>query len=140
MGQTARSEIQAAIYTKLMPGGTLDSQLAALGVVGVFDLRAVPDNQPFDYLIIGDSHEMPMNTLGRRGYEVTTTIHIFSRQRGAKATDGMIARLNALLDQQPLTLATHTHVGTFYEDSRDTAQPDGLTLHTLVMYRIITQE
>lgn len=138
--QTSLSEVQAAIYAILVPSGTLDATLAALGVTGVFDFRAVPENQAFDYITLGDATEMPDNAFARRGYDSKILLHIWSRQLGVKTADSILARLNALLDQKPLTLATQSHVYTMYDWSHHIADPDGLTLHVPVRYKIFTQE
>lgn len=138
--QTSLAEIPAAIYAKLVPGGVLDSTLAGLGVTGVFDFRAVPENQAFDYITLGDASEMPDNTFGRRGYDSKILLHIWSRAIGSKTANSILARLNTLLDQQPLSLATQSHVYTMYDWSNRIADPDGLTLHVPVRYKIFTQE
>ncbi|OLE51930.1 MAG: hypothetical protein AUG51_20595 [Acidobacteria bacterium 13_1_20CM_3_53_8] len=140
MVQTASGEIQAAIGNVLVPGGNLDATLTSLGITGIFDQRGVPENQPFDYITIGDTIETPNNTLGRRGYNNTVTIHIWSRQFGQKTVQAMIARLNQLFDQVHLNLATQAHVYTMYDQSMYLPQPDGLTLHAPVRYRFYTEE
>lgn len=140
MSHTALSEIQQAIYDALVPGGTLDATLAGLGVTGVFDLQGIPENQSFDYITIGNALEIPWNTLGLRGYQLTYTIDIWTRQRGTKNVDAMVARINDLLDQQHLMLPTQSHVGTLYDRAQHVLQPDGLTLHVPLRYIIYTQE
>lgn len=140
MVQTATSEIQTAIGNLLVPSGTLDATLANLGVTGVFDIRSVPEDQAFDYITIGDTQETPNNTLGRRGYNNTFIAHIWSRALGTKNAQAMLARLNQLIDQQHLTLATQGHVYTMYDWSQFLPEPDGLTLHVPVRYKIYTEE
>jgi Protein of unknown function (DUF3168) len=138
--QSARREIVEALADILFPANTIQAGLAALGIVGVFDIRAVPENQPFDYLTIGDATELPMNTMGRRGYLTTTTVHFWSRALGTQTADLVIAQLNVLIDQRDLTLATQSHVYTMYDQSMTIPDPDGLTMHTTVRYKIFTQE
>src|SRR5579859_3233812 len=140
MTQLASIEVQAAIYAKLYPSGSFDSTLASYGFTGAFDWRDVPQNQPFDYITLGDSIESPNNTLGRRGYNLHYTIHLWSRQYGDLPSLQAVARLNQLLDQQPLTLATQTHVYTMFNQSLPVADPGGLTLHTALSYMIYTTE
>lgn len=136
--QTALGEVQAAIYQTLVPGGALDGTLASLGVTGVFD--NVPENQAFDYISFGPTTEGPDNTLGRRGYDIMQQIDIWSRQSGFKMAQAILARMNTLLDQQPLTLASHSHVFTMYDHAQELRDPDGLTWHIAVRYKIFTQE
>jgi hypothetical protein len=140
MVQTATSEIQTAIGNILVPSNVLDATLASLGVTGVFDDRAVPESQAFDYITIGDMQEKPNNTLGRRGYDNTVTVHIWSRAFGNKNAQAILARLNQLLDQQHLSLATQAHVYTMYDMSQFLPQPDGLTLHVPVRYMLYSEE
>ena len=140
MTQTAAGEIQVAIGNILVPASTLDATLASLGVTGVFDHRGVPESQPFDYITIGDTIERPNNTLGRRGYNDTITIYIWSRQLGQKTAQAIVARLNQLLDQVHLNLSTQAHVYTMYDQSMYLPQPDGLTLQAPVRYLLYSEE
>lgn len=139
--QSALNEVQAAIYATLVPAGTLDATLSGLGITGVFDVRGVPQGQAFDYIVIGDTREQPFNTLGRRGYVSLCNIHIFSRAPGTKTPFSVLTRINTLLDQQPLTLATQTHVGTMYQGNQPPfTDADDLTTHLVASYQITTQE
>jgi hypothetical protein len=140
MVQTATSEIQAAIGALLVPSGTLDATLASLGITGVFDDMSVPETQAFDYITIGDISEKPHNTLGRRGYDVTFTINVWSRALGTKTAQSILARINQLVDQQHLSLATQAHVYTMYDESQFVPQPDGLTLHVPIRYILYSEE
>lgn len=140
MVQTASSEIQTAIGALLVPGDVLDATLASLGILGVFDTRAVNESQPFDYITIGDIQEKPNNTLGRRGYDTNFTLHIWSRSLGNKNAQLVVARLNQLIDQVHLDLATQDHVSTRYDTSQFLPEPDGLTLHVLVRYMLYSEE
>lgn len=137
---TASVELLPALYAKLAPGGKIDSQLASFGFSGVFNWRGVPEGQPFDYLTIGDIIERPKNTLGKRGYLSSVTIHLWSRQLSSKPSEQAIARLNDLLDQKPLALATQTHIYTMFDQAQLIADMDGLTLHSTIRYQIYTEE
>lgn len=138
--QTSIIQVQQAIYTRLAPSDIPETELASLGVVGVYDKRAVPQNAAFPYVTVGDAYELPDNTLGRKGYRTAHTIHIWSRERGTEEAASIADRLNQLLDQQPLTLASHAHVYTMYDRSFYLDDPDGLTLHVAVRYYIKTEE
>lgn len=140
MTQFASAEVFPAIYAKLAPGGVIDSRLAALGFTGVFNWRAVPEGQPFDYIVIGDAVERPKNTFGRRGYSVSVTIHLWSRQSSSKPSEQAIARINTLLDQKPLTLASQSHIFTMFDQAQMIADMDGFTLHSTLRYQIYTEE
>jgi|SRR5579859_3898042 len=140
MVQTAHDEIQTAIYAKLAPLGFVDSQLAALGVVGVFDFVSVVQNQPFDYITIGDGREDPNNAFQQRGYDNRLRIHIWSRQRNTQVPSAILARINTLIDQKDLTLSTQHHVSTMYQNAIWVQDPDGLTIHVVAIYEIFSQE
>src|SRR5260370_3504557 len=100
MVQTAQNEVQTAIYNLLVPSGSLDTQLATLGVTAVIDFVSVQQNQLFDYITLGDAREQPNNTFGRRGYIYRPKIHIWSRQRGTKIPSLILARINQLTDHK----------------------------------------
>lgn len=138
--QSAQNIVSSAIYNILAPGDAPEPGLAALGVTGVYDLRGVPQNATFDYIIIGDCIEQGENTLGRRGYMLTYTIRVWSRGRGTSYATAIISRINQLLDQQPLTLSGHTHVFTMLIRDSWRADPDGITVQGAVQYKIYTQE
>ncbi len=134
--QTSLMELQPAIFTKL----TADSALMAI-ITGVFDFGAVPVNQAFPYVTLGDDTEAPMNAFGTRGYEATVTLHIWDNTPNFKRCKIILAHMNRLLDQQTLTLATQHHVGTWYDFSTTMNDPglDNIR-HMPVRYRVETQE
>jgi len=136
--QTALPELQEAIVTKLKADATLAGVNGL--VTGIFDEGAVPENQAFPYVAIGDGIELPENTFGRRGYIPTMMLHIWSQYVGFKECYTILAQLNELLDQKPLTLATQTHIYTMYDQSQAMNDPDGITRHLAVRYKFMTQE
>lgn len=140
MSQTAQNEVSTAIYSILSPNNTPEPGLASIGVQTVCDFRAVPQNQTFPYITIGDALELPKNTLQRRGYLLTYTIHIWSRYRGTQEASAILSRINTLIDQQPLNLPSQAHVYTMYNRALWLADPDGLTLHVATKYTIYTEE
>ena len=134
---SATGAIQQAIAAKL----TADVQLMLLLTGGIVDFRAIPPGQTYPFLTIGDSTEVPDDRLGRNGYDTTVTLHIFSRQPGAKECQAILTRLNALLNKQPLALGPQNHVGTWYEFSQPMGDPsDDRITHMPVRYRIQAQE
>lgn len=133
---TSLGELQTAIYSALTNDTTLMSTLT-----GVFDIAAVPESQPFPYIAIGDSTEGPMNAFGRRGYEATLTLHIWSDATGFKECYSILARMNYLLDQKILSLASQSHVYTLYDFSSTMNDPGEKSLrHMPVRYRCFAQE
>jgi Protein of unknown function (DUF3168) len=125
--------IQQAIYNRL----TGDSVLMAK-VTGVFDY--VSDNQAFPYITIGEATSNPFRTFSRFGEEVTVTLHIWSRYDGSKEALEILNEMNRLLADQDLAVTGYDTVACFYEFSETLRDPDGITRHLVVRYRIITQK
>lgn len=142
--RTSTSEVSTAVYAKLTGDATLMALLATplVGSYSVFDFGAVPENQPFPYITIGDVTEQPLNAFGRRGYVSRHKIHIWDSQFGGfKNSQTILARLNTLLDQQILTLASQTMVYFLYQQSIPMNDPgDNHILHTSVEYESFAQE
>lgn len=134
--QTSLDELQTAIYAKL----TGDTTLMGM-ITGVFDFGAVPANQPYPFVSIGDTTETPDNRFGRRGYDTTQTLDIWDGSNNFQVCQHILARLNTLLDQQILTLATHHHVFTLYDFSQTLNDPGVNDVrHLVVRYITFTQE
>lgn len=139
--QTSTGEIQAAVYAKFVPSGVLDTGLAAQGVTGVFDFGAVPANQPLPYITIGEFLETPENAFARRGYLARHLMHIWDNALGFKRSQAIMARMNFLIDQKVLTLASQTNVYNLYQQSHNMNDPgvDNIR-HTIVEYETFSQE
>src|SRR5258708_3402464 len=142
--QTALSELSTAVYAKLTGDTTLVALLATpmIGTYAVFDFGAVPENQSFPYLTLGNAQEKPFNAFGRRGYLTRYTIDIWDSQFGGVAkSEQILARMNFLLDQKILTLATQTNVYFLYQGAMHLNDPgEYKILHTPVDYEAFTQE
>jgi hypothetical protein len=135
--QTSLSEVQTAMYARL----TSDTTLMAL-ITAVYDFTAVPDNAVFPYATLGDATETPNNAFGRRGYNTRHLVHTWdSGYGGALKTQNIIARLNFLLDQQPMTLATQKLVYLLFQQAHILPDPGiDKIIHGVVEYDSFTQE
>lgn len=130
---TALLEIQKAVYAKLTGDATLMSK-----VTGVFD--AVPQNQAFPYIVIGDATEVPWDHMGgKRGHETTMALHIWSRYNGFAEALGILADVNRLLDRAALAVTGFATVQCAYEWSTTLRDPDGITRHVPVRYRLLVE-
>src|SRR6266702_3062916 len=101
--QTSLGEVDVAVYAKLTGDSQLVAMLAAplLGSFAVFDFSAVPENQPFPYITLGDNDEKPYNAFGTRGYLTMRKLHIWDSQYGGfQKSQQILARMNTLLDQK----------------------------------------
>ena len=140
--RTSLPELQTAFYAKLMPSGSLQSDLAALGVTGVFDFGYEPANQAFPYItLFSGSGERPDNVFGTRGYASTIQVDIWSFYGGYKECYDILNVINNLFDQQHLALATHAHVYTLYSLGQPLGDPgDERIRRFMVQYTTFTQE
>jgi len=134
--QTSTGEIQTAVYAKF----TADATLMAL-ITGVFDFGAVPPAQAFPYITIGEATEGPENAFARRGYKTRHLMHIWDNAAGFKRSQAILARMNFLIDQKLLTLATQSLVYLLYQQSHNLNDPglDNIR-HTVVEYDTFSQE
>jgi len=142
--QTSLSEVQTAIYSRLTGDTTLMAMLATplMGTFAVFGFGNVPENQSFPYITLGDAQEKPLNAFGTRGYVTMVKVHIWDSQFGGfQKAQQILARMNTLLDQQPMTLATQKLVYFLYQAAITLNDPgDYKILHISVEYESFTQE
>ena len=110
-------------------------------VSGVFDWSAVPPLQAYPFIAIGDSTEGPNNAFQKRGYAATFTLHIWDNSNGFKTCQQILARMNTLLDQQILSLATLHHIYMLYDFSQTLNDPGVNNIkHMPVRYKTFVQE
>lgn len=137
--QTSLSEVQTCVFTRLTDDATLMSLINA-----VYDFTAVPDNAPLPYVTIGDATEQPNNAFGRRGYQTRHLVHSWDSGldlSGTQKTQNIIARLNFLLDQQPMTLASQSLVFFLFQQAHILPDPGiDKIIHGIVEYDTFTQE
>lgn len=131
---TAMGAVQAALYELLSSDATLTTTLGC----AVYD--DVPDSAAMPYVSIGEATEIPWNRFQGTGSELTWTIHAWSRYPGRKEALAILARLNQLLDQIPLTLSGGL-VNLFcrYEMGNVIRDHDGVTRHLVARYRLLVE-
>lgn len=120
--------IQAAIYSKLTP--------ALAGLAAVYDEYPAKDTAAFPYVIIGEASSRAWRTASRHGEEVFCTIHTFSRYQGNAEANAIMAVIDEEMAYQPLNLEGYMLVGCYFDDRRIMRDPDGLTRHGVVTYRL----
>lgn len=124
------SPLQTAIYDLL----TGDSALTAI-VTGVFE--HVPGNQNYPYVVIGDFLSTEFRTHSRDGEQVIATLHIYDEAEGFKVSQSILDRLHTLLgDIDDLVVAGFDFIASWFLGSQTFREPDGLTRHIAVQYRI----
>lgn len=90
----APQELQKTLWTEL----TADTALMAL-VTGVFDSAAVPQNEVFPYVTIGEATFTDRSSHTHRGFAAEVTIHVWdqSDNRGRKKVQEIQAQIDRLL-------------------------------------------
>lgn len=131
---SASFALQQAVVAEL----TGDAALAGLlGGARVYD--DVPERSAFPYLTIGQTTERDWSTGSEPGSEHVFTLHVWSRARGRKQTDAIMAAARDVLHDRPLVLADHRLINLRHEFSDARRDPDGETFHGVVRFRAVTE-
>lgn len=131
---SASFALQQALHGRL----TSDVALTALlGGVRVYD--DVPERAEFPYVTFGQTAERDWATGSEEGSEHTVTLHVWSRARGRKEANAILAAARAALHDAPLTLAGHRLVNLRHEFSDARRDPDGETFHGTARFRAVTE-
>jgi hypothetical protein len=127
-----------ALQTGLRIALLADAALvAALGGDQVFD--DVPREAPFPYITIGDIDTRDWSTQTSRGHEHIVTLHLWSRHRGRKQVQDLIAEVDRILDGADPPLQGHRLVNlstVFWTAQRE---PDGEIYRGTVRLRAVTE-
>lgn len=124
----AAFDLQTALY----------SAIDATGLT-VFD--AVPDNyEGFPYVTIGEDNLAQWDTKEINGFNVSITIHVWSRGAGRKEAKDMQGQIYAALHNVPLTLANDVMDTLQQTDSIVRQDPDGKTRHGIQTFRSLISE
>ena len=119
-----QAAIQAAIFTRL---STLSTP--------VYD--HVPQDTAFSYIVIGDDTSIGWDTDTSVGSESTCTIHVWSRQRGRKQVKDIMAAIYSALNRYELPVTGGQLVECAAEFQESFLDPDGLTRHGVIRFRLI---
>ncbi|MFE9737341.1 DUF3168 domain-containing protein [Streptomyces sp. NPDC006477] len=127
--------VQQAVYALL----STDTQLRAM-TNGVWD--NVPETTRFPYITLGEATEIPSNAHDRFGRDTTITLHVWTQSLGHSQGLEIGARVNFLLDHQPLAITGLAHVATLFEFSQTLTDPEppGDVRHLVLRYRIRTEQ
>ncbi|MDQ1003966.1 hypothetical protein QFZ28_004366 [Neobacillus niacini] len=126
--KTALLQLQTSLYNRLSNDSNLLSK-----VTGVYD--AVPKNQSYPYIALGEDTASDWSTKTTIGEEITHTLHIWSRYDGKKEAKEI---MNLILESlsQPLSIE-----GGFFIDFSKVElmevfdDPDGITRHGVMRLR-----
>ena len=126
--------LQKALYMTLSSDTGV---VAALGGARVYD--DVPSRTEFPYVTFGQSTARDWSTGTEPGREHTVTLHVWSRARGRKQTDEIMAAAEAALHDAALVLDGHRLINLRHEFSDARREPDGETYHGVARYRAVTE-
>ena len=131
---SASFALQTAIFSKLTSDAGI---LGLLGGPRVYD--DVPSRSAFPYMTFGQTTERDWSTGTEPGHEHIFTLHVWSRARGRKEADEVMAAVEAALHNAALTLAGHQLINLRHEFSDARREPDGETYHGIARYRAVTE-
>lgn len=138
MSMPVSSSVLLPLQEALLALLKADTELMAL-VRGVFDW--VKEDEPYDYIVIGEAIETPDNSHDSHGSNTVITLHVWSKHRGYRPALQIASRLRALLEHRPLTIAGHRHVATYYVSQQTITDPEppGDIRHVPISFRVLTQ-
>ena len=131
---SAAFALQQAIFARLAADGPVT---AALGGARIYD--DVPVRSEFPYVTFGQSVERDWSGDDAPGHEHTVTLHAWSRGKGRKEADVILAVVQEALHDAPLTLSGHRLVNLRHEFSEARRDADGDTFHGIARFRAVTE-
>lgn len=115
---SAMSPVQTAIYSALTGSTALMAR-----VTGIHD--HVPQGTKYDYVALGSITEIPQDTHGAQGREMTITPVIYSDTLGNKDAQAILTEMDAVLDRQTITVSGWGFV-TCFREFADTFDREGI--------------
>lgn len=70
---------------------------AVKNTAGIYDY--VPEKVPFPFIVIGDDSAVDLDTKSEKGYETTSVIHIWGKDRSMKKVKTLLGTLEGLLSK-----------------------------------------
>lgn len=122
------ADIQTAVYGALLP---------VLSPVPLLD-AAGPD-QEYPYVTFGEFAADQADCLTAEGVDMDMTIHVWSRQPGMLETQLLMDIVKDTLHGKSFALTGAVqHVTTIWEYATTLRDPDGLTRHGVLRFRVLT--
>lgn len=131
---SAAFALQAAMFQKLT---TAADVTAALGGARIYD--DVPVRGEFPYLTFGTASARDWSTGSDTGHEHFVAVNVWSRGRGRKETEAIVAAVEAALHEAALTLDGHRLINLRHEVSDIRREGDGETFAGVVRFRAVTE-
>jgi hypothetical protein len=120
-------EVQKAIFNKLDTG--LD--------IPTYD--HVPQGATLPYVTIGEDTATSWDTDDSTGSESTLTIHVWTREAGRRDVKVIMNDIYGLLHRQRFAIDGSILVDCFWEFAETFMDPDGVTRHGVLRFRIIEE-
>lgn len=128
--------LQQAIYTTL----TASAPLVA-AVQGIYDhVPQVSDSgagSAFPYVTLGENTVSAWATDDWSGGDAVVRVHVWSRYRGRKEALEILDLIRAALDRATFAITGYTNVTCDFLQSFVEVDPDGLTRHGVIEFRIL---
>lgn len=128
--------IRFAIYDRLANNAGLQQI-----VTNVYDDVPQPEDSgevsKFPYVVVGDNTIQPWDTDTEIGADATVTIHAWSRFRGREEVARIHDAIYAALHRVDIPVDGAHTVGCDFEQSDVYLDPDGVTRHGVVRYRLV---
>lgn len=132
-------DLQNGVYNKL----AADAPLNAL-VVGIYDnptqVADPSDNTQFPFITVSDSIEREWDTDTEEGHTADLQIHIWSRAHHAIEAKQIADAVVNVLHRGTITIENHVLIGCDYMSRTVLRDPDGITRHGIVEFRIVYEE
>ena len=103
----------------------------------------LPSGQPaanFPYVVIGNDTFLAWDTDDQLGADITITLHIWSRAKGMEEAKTIAGAIYGVLHRADLLIAGYTTIDCLCEFSEFMNDPDNLTRHGVVRYRLTLQK
>lgn len=122
-----QEEIQTAIYE-------------AVAAIGYPTYDDVPQVTAYPYIVVGDDRSIPFDTDDSVGSETTCTIHVWSQYRGRKEVKEIMRSIYHTLNRANLDITGGQLIECHAEFEESFLEPDGLTRHGVIRFRLIVEE
>lgn len=131
------ANLQQAVFTRLSNFVALTSQLAGDGIYA----RKPQDDAseataPFPYITFSLPSALPWDTDDTDGAEVILRVHVWSRSQSMLVPQGIMDSVYDCLHKHQLVIAGANTVDCLFITSEFMDDPDGVTTHGIVDFRV----
>lgn len=131
--------------TALLPFNELQKQLytALSGNISAAVYDNVPENVSKPWVTIGEATGVPDNWHGAFGWDVSATVHVWTKSRGYKSGLDIAAEIIAILDHKIESLAmpaSWSVVSIRFQQLQTMRDPDPEIRHVPVQFRIVIHQ